>query len=277
MIPRIHRQMLIAGLVTGIAMPLGAEETQGDVERLMAALQFGDVVEIMRDEGLDYADTLARDMLPGGATQAWTGAVATIYDADRMEATVRGHFVESFGDTETGGLIAFFTEGPGVEFIRLENSARRAMIDDGVEAAARDAARAAVAQPDARFAKIDAFVAANDLVEANVQGGMNASFQFYRGLAGGGALELGEDDILRDVWEQEAEMREDTREWVFAFLLMAYGPMSDEDLDAYIALSQTPEGRALNRALFAAFDRMYGDISYALGLAVARNMRTQEL
>jgi hypothetical protein len=42
-------------------------------------------------------------------------------------------------------------------------------------------------------------------------------------------------------------------------------------------LSRTDAGRALNRALFAGFNKMYDDISYALGMAVAREMQVQEL
>ena len=41
--------------------------------------------------------------------------------------------------------------------------------------------------------------------------------------------------------------------------------------------SQTDPGRALNRALFAGFNKMYDDISYARGMAVAREMQVQEL
>ena len=108
-------------------------------------------------------------------------------------------------------------------------------------------------------------------------GAMNASMQFYGGLVDGGALELSQDEILRDVWEQEEETRTDTREWVHGFLLMAYGPLEDSTLKTYTALSETPAGEAMNRALFAGFDRMYGDISYALGRAAARQMQTQDL
>lgn len=248
-----------------------------DVDALAEALRFGEVVEIMRGEGLDYAETLSADMLPGGSTDAWEAAIETIYDTDRMEATVRASFSAGMSGTDLAPLLAFFREGPGAEFVRLENSARAAMSDEGVEEAAREAARAARADPDDRFELIDEFVRINDLVESNVEGAMNASYQFYMGLADGGQLEMSEDEILRDVWSQEEEMRADTGEWVYAFLLMAYRPMSDEALEAYIALSGTPEGRALNTALFDAFDKMYGEISYALGLAVARNMGTQEL
>jgi hypothetical protein len=59
--------------------------------------------------------------------------------------------------------------------------------------------------------------------------------------------------------------------------MLAYGPLSSEVLGDYIDLSQTEAGKAMNRALFEGFDIMYEDISYALGLAVARQMQGQDL
>jgi len=88
---------------------------------------------------------------------------------------------------------------------------------------------------------------------------------------------MSERDILAEVWSSEEETRVDTREWVYAFLLMAYRPLEDGVVEEYTDLSRTAPGRALNRALFAGFNTMYDDISYALGMAVAREMQVQEL
>jgi hypothetical protein len=151
------------------------------------------------------------------------------------------------------------------------------MVDDGVEAAARDAYAMAKADDTALLSRVERFVEANDLVEANVEGALNASFQFYRGLVDGGAFEMSEADILADVWAQEDATRADTREWLLGFLLLAYGPLEKAALDDYIALSRSEAGQALNRALFAGFNRMFDEVSYALGLAAARQMQAQEL
>jgi hypothetical protein len=58
---------------------------------------------------------------------------------------------------------------------------------------------------------------------------------------------------------------------------MAYQPLSDEELDTYIAMARTDEGRALNRALFAAFDEVFTDISATLGLAASRFIVGQDI
>jgi len=126
---------------------------------------------------------------------------------------------------------------------------------------------------------VEQFVDANDLVETNVVGAMNANFAFYLGLLDGGAFpqELTVDQILADVWSQEDDIRKNTYEWVYSYLLLAYQPLSDADLQTYIAFSESDEGQAMNTALFAAFDEMYEGISRALGLASSEYMSGQDL
>ena len=72
------------------------------------------------------------------------------------------------------------------------------------------------------------------------------------------------------MWAQEEDIRADTEEWVYSYLALAYDPLSNEDIEAYIALSRSDEGRALNRALFGAFDDLFVDISRRLGMGASR-------
>ena len=110
-------------------------------------------------------------------------------------------------------------------------------------------------------------------------GAMNASYAFYNGMIDGQAFdfELTEDEILRDVWSQEAEIRLDTQEWLYGYLMRAYAPLSDDDLQAYIDFSATKAGRVLNAALFAGFDEVFTNVSKALGLSAAGFMQGEDL
>ena len=54
-------------------------------------------------------------------------------------------------------------------------------------------------------------------------------------------------------------------------------PLPPGDLQAYTEFSQTPEGRALNAGLFAGFEALYRDISYALGLMAGQGMQGSDL
>jgi hypothetical protein len=53
--------------------------------------------------------------------------------------------------------------------------------------------------------------------------------------------------------------------------------LSDGDLEAYIAFSETDAGQALNAALFEAFDVVFTEASRALGEAVARHLTAEEI
>ena len=108
---------------------------------------------------------------------------------------------------------------------------------------------------------------------------LNSNVAFYRGMSEGGAFPatLTEQEMLRDVWGQEADIREETETWLYSYLALAYEPLAPEDLDAYIAFSRTEAGGVLNRALFTAFDGMFAEISFALGRGAAQFIGGQEL
>ncbi len=256
-----------------MALPLRAEP----IDELVEALQIDSMIEVMRVEGMAYGEELAEEMIPGGSNLAWQDLLEQIYDAGKMRTIVRQGFAEVIEDSDPAPLIAFFSSDLGQKIITLELEARRAMIDDEVEEAARQAYLDLKGSEDPRLDQLRRFVVVNDLLETNVTGALNASFRFYSGLVDGGGLQMAEGDILADVWSQEEETREDTREWLFAYLLLAYEPLEDDEVEAYIALSETTQGRALNRALFAGFNAMYNEISYALGLAASRQMQQQDL
>jgi len=83
--------------------------------------------------------------------------------------------------------------------------------------------------------------------------------------------------MLADLWSQEETFRADTESWLGGFLLMAYDPLPEEDLNRYLTFWRSDAGRALNSGLFMAFDRMYEELSYLMGQAVAQHMQSEKL
>lgn len=247
-----------------------------DAEDLARALRLGDVVEIMAREGLVQGDELDAGLLGGNGGAAWDRVVAGIYDAPGLTRDVQAGFAAALDPEAARPLLEFFTSPEGQRIVDLEVEARRALLDPEAQAAAEASARAA---SGARRARIEAFIEANDLLERNVAGAMNASLAFYGGLAQGDAFggSLDEAGILADVWAQEPTIRRDTRDWLWAFLGLAHGPLGAEQYDAYLALGRSPEGRAMNAALFAAFDAMFEDVSRDLGRAAAAFLQGSEL
>lgn len=271
---------LATAVLIAVAVPVTAQEAR-PTDALLDALGLSETVAVMRKEGLSYGGELAEDMLPGGVGASWTQAVERIYDTDRMEETVRVSFARAWAEEgqELDDIATFFASDQGQEVVRLEISARDAMTEPGVEETARAAFREQEdsGRDDTRIAQITRFIEANDLINANVVGAMNSSYEFYAGLVDGGAFEMTEDEILRVVWDSEPDSRIETREWLFAYMMMAYRPLDEAALRDYVDLAASDAGQALNRALFAGFDEMYAEISYALGLSLARQMTAQEL
>ncbi|MEL6682273.1 MAG: hypothetical protein AAFQ09_06480 [Pseudomonadota bacterium] len=269
-----------AALVAFVAIPAAAQDQEiAKVDALFDALGLPEMLEIMREEGLDYGATIATDMFPGNSATRWNDAVSQIYDIDMMYEEVRGAFGEALEGDDVDAMLAFYTSAPGATIVDLEVSARRALLDEAVEEASKESAALAIADETPRYLQVKSFVDANDLIEANVVGALNSNYSFYMGLIDGGAMPPGitPDSALQDVWAQEDEIRANTSEWVYSFLLMAYQPLSDTDMETYIAFAESDAGKDVNAALFEAFNGMFDDISRALGLAASRFMISQEL
>jgi hypothetical protein len=244
---------------------------------LVDVLKLDDAVAILSAEGLDHAAELNDEMLEGQGGAAWQQQVAAIYDPNRMFETVRSALADGISASEREQVVAFFADDLGSRIIDLENAAREAIMSAEAEQAARDRYAEMNAQGDPRLDLITAYIEAGDMISRNVASALNAQILFMRGLSDGGAFEMTEDQILSEVTADVEKVSADTTEWLYGYLLLAYHPLSDAELEQYIAFAETPAGEALNSALFDGFGRAYEDISYALGRTVALNMTAKEL
>ncbi|MCL4188839.1 MAG: DUF2059 domain-containing protein [Rhodobacteraceae bacterium] len=263
----------------GVATP-AAEAAARDIA---AALEFGELASIMHAEGLVHAEEIRAELFPGAGAAAWRAEAERIYAPERMTAAFLAGLAAAIGPEDgaawIGEATGFFRSGLGQRIVGLEIAARRALLDDATEAMSRDRVELMEADGDPRLAAVDRFIAVNDLIEFNVAGGLNSHYAFYTALVEGGAFDraLTEEEILADVWGQEEVLREDNAHWLRSYLTLAYDPLTDAELDAYIAFSDSPAGRRLNRVLFATFDAMFIDISRSVGLAAARQLRGRDL
>jgi len=238
MITRIVATAAVLATTFTMAMPVFAQDNTAD--ELFELLRLPEIIDVMRDEGLGYGDTIGSDLFGGEPSGDWAATVARIYDYDTMIDMVRTDFDISMDGVDVAPIIDFFASDQGQMIVELEVSARRALLDDAVEEASKDAVLTAAANEDARLALVGEFIETNNLIDTNVAGALNSNLAFYSGLLDGGAFSgaLSEDQILTDVWSQEGEIRENTSEWIYSFLFMAYDPLDEEDLQAYIAFSE---------------------------------------
>jgi ketosteroid isomerase-like protein len=272
---------LVKGGLVALALGLGcagmAVAQDARIDELSKALRLSDTVAIMRDEGLVYGRDLGLEMLPEGDSDGWRDVVSRIHDADKMQALVEAGFAAALEGQDVAPMLAFFASDRGQEIVGLELAARRAFMDDAVEEAAMDRVERLRDRGAPVLERIGVLIEDSDLVERNVTGALNTQLAFYQGLIDGGAFEMSQDDVLADIWGQEETLRRESRDWLNAFLLMAYEPLAPEDLEAYAAFYRSPEGVALNAAVFAAFDRMYEELSYLLGRSIAQRMQGEKL
>lgn len=251
------------------------------VDDLARTLKIADVIEVMRLEGLSYGAEMEDELFPGQGGAAWTSVVALIYDGPTMQARFNEAFAKQLVGREKDlpAMQVFFGADLGQRILALEVEARRSLMDKAVEEAAAALVEDMMAEASPRFEGLQAFSDANDLIEMNISGALNSNLAFFQGMAevGGAAAEMSEEDMLMTVWGQEPEIRAETESWIYPYLSLAYGPLSDEELEAYTAFSKTGPGQVLNGALFGAFDTVFSAISRDLGRAAAKQMMGQDI
>lgn len=254
---------------------------QPEMSTLTETLKIDALIAVMRTEGLANGKDMEADLFPGQDGAAWDVVVSRVYDTARLHDIFDQALSKALHDdpaTQTA-MGDFFGTPLGQHILALEIDARKTLLDDkATEAAAKLWGHALNAKTH-RAQQISRFAEINDLVESNVMGALNGNLAFYRGMNAAGAFPepMPEQDMLAEVWSQEADVRRDTTEWLFPFLMLAYQPLSDKELDQYIAFSTTPAGQKANRAMFVAFDAMFVQVSKELGQSAGRLMAGQDI
>jgi hypothetical protein len=220
-------------------------------------------------------------MFPGGGGPGWERAISDIYDI----SVLRPRFDEALRDglsphpEALAAITDFFSSDLGARILTLEIEARRAFLDEAAEDAARVAADKLQAGRDPRARQIERFIEAADLLEMNVAGALSGNLAFMTGMneTGINGVTLPEEDVMAQVWGQEEQIRSDTESWLHAYLGLAYSPLTEAELDAYIAFWESPAGQRLNAVLFLAFDEVFSTVSQDLGRATGQAMLGQDI
>lgn len=267
--------------LAGLAAQAQTQAIQPDISALTQTLKIDALIAVMRTEGLANGKQMQADLFPGQDGGAWQAVVSRVYDPARLNQifdAALGKALQNDPGTQTA-MRDFFGAPLGQRILALEIDARKTLLDDkATEAAAQLWGRALNANTP-RAAQINRFAEVNDLVESNVMGALNGNFAFYRGMNAAGAFPepMPEADMLSEVWAQEADVRRDTTDWLYPFLMLAYQPLSDAELDQYIAFSDTQAGQKANAAMFVAFDAMFVQVSKELGQSAGRLMAGQDI
>lgn len=270
------------GAVAAGSQPARAQEVQTtsvslareapDLYRMLASMGMYEIIALMGTENTRGGADLEEQLFPGAGGPAWQAIVSGLNAEARMVALFEEAFDRDALSAEHIATVqAFLDSDTGRRLIAGEIAARRMFLEETAVDAATEAFMVAVRAEDPRLEILHRLNETNGLIERNVSGALNLRIAFYRGLIDGGAFEntVPEGLMLSEVWAREPEVRQSTVEWLYSFQLAAYAAASDADLEAYLALSASDAGQAVNAALFAAFDEMLSSLSYDLGVAAA--------
>lgn len=260
--------------VASLVAPVSA---QNNADKLAQVLLLDDVVEILHQEGLRYGEVLNESFLGGQGGDYFASQVVRIYDKNTMLNILRESLAREMSEEAVAGTLDFFDTPLGQRILRLEVTAREAMADPAIEQMAQDAFETAEKNVDQRLDTIQRYIDVNDLEELNVAGALGSNYQFYLGLVEGGSHRMTDGEITDEVWSQEQDIRAEITVWLNSYLFLAYSPLTQAEMMAYLDYSETAAGQSLNAALFDGFDKVFRTVYYALGIAVARSVLSSEL
>ncbi|MEM7490918.1 MAG: hypothetical protein AAF390_17515 [Pseudomonadota bacterium] len=250
--------------------PLRAEA----VQPLLRAARIEQLMQVVATEGTRHGVGLEKSLFPGRGGSSWATLVAAIQSPDRLARRLAEVLDAELSDEDAALAATYLSDGAGARIVAREVETRLEMLDGAVEAEAKRVSTEVRDADPGRAALVDELLDALDLLPANVSGGLNANFAFYRGLGDGGALKkrLTESEMLAMVWAQEDSVRAATRDWLQGYLTRAYAPLAEDDLRDYLAFATTPVGQRYFAAMFAGFGTVFEETSYEMGLAAARFM-----
>lgn len=276
---------MIAAAVFGSVMAglVAAASSGARADTLSDAYLLPELFEVMAEEGRLAAEEDPAVPEDAAGRAGWERMIANIYNADRMHREFLTTLQEALDAEVRASALAFAQSDVGRKVLKLEVSARRALLSDAIDATAREALEQARNAPEGSaqgraLAAVRDRIAANDLIELNVSLGLNTSLAYYNGMAEAGWMAgMAGADLLALVWAQEDAIREDVTDWAESYFLMAYQPLTDTEMAEYMTHAASPEGDAFNRAMFRAFDKVFVDISRRVGAAIAQLMQQDTL
>lgn len=269
-----------------LAAPGGAQTPQPQapdsaIAAFADAYLLPDLFRIMADEGMEYGASVREDFGINVSADSWTQTVRALYDADAMEAEFLSHFADALAGRADvlSDALDFAQSDLGARVLHLEISARDALLDPNVDAAAREALADMREAGHPRLDLIGARITVNDLIDLNVAVSLNTAFAFYNGMMAAHRPDFAQtpQELLAQLWDQEPVIRADTTEWIYAYFVLSYQPLSDADLAAYTDFSASDSGVVLNNAMFTAFGATFDGISDALGRAAGTALQSTDL
>ncbi|MEL6884272.1 MAG: hypothetical protein AAFP87_07160 [Pseudomonadota bacterium] len=249
-------------LMIAATLPLRADTA---ASRLVDAMGIPALIVSFTQDGMASARDLDASFLGGQGGDVFFETVRRLHDPARMEAELRAAMTAALDPAAARQALVFFESDQGTRIIELEVEARRAMVDDALEEAAKAAA-------DNAGDAVLRLLSVRDLVDGNTDIAVAAQAAFFDGLA----FASGTSD-RPDIESRRGVIAEETRQWLTGYYMLVASALPEDDFDTYIAFWETEVGQAVDDAMYAAFETSYVSLSYGLGQAVGRLMPQNDL
>lgn len=267
----------------GVARAEATDTAQGaqDPQAINLLTRQAETLDLMRQEGIAQGKILGADLFGQDGNPEWLLALDRVYDTARMARVYDAALSQALARDPTlvEDVTPFLGGELGARIVALELEARRTTLDEVALGAAREILAEMEQTDKQRRAQIERLVVAADLLESNVTAGLNGNVAFYKAMAAAGAPggAMDEAEMLAQVWAQEADIRASTADFLYPLMALAYAPLTDGELESYVAFSESPQGRRFNAAMTEAFVPVMIDLSRALGAEAGRMLSGQVL
>jgi hypothetical protein len=271
-------RFLIIWMCLWFGVGVGAHAQTAMYDKLYTALHLNDIVEIIRDEGIDEANTMAKIYLNSqGQIETFGNDIDTLYNLTNLSTFVLDGMSSRLTENDAEVALVFYNGLLGAKIARLEASARLAISDSAVESMSIEIANSAGSQASERYKVLKKNMEQLDLVEHNMKGAFASQYGFLTELSKAADINLSQDQILSMLSGSEEELREEVSAWLMGYSYMAYQPLNDDDLQLYLDFLVSPSGKALNEALFGVFNALSVKTAGVLGQLIVSSRSVQDL
>ncbi|WP_299692761.1 DUF2059 domain-containing protein [uncultured Tateyamaria sp.] len=257
--------MRAAALATALWLTALAAQADSASDQLFDAMGIPGLIAAFAKDGQQTIPDLNAGFLDGQGGDVFVETAQRLYDPARLETELRAQFGERLDPQDARQAVVFFDSDQGQRIVAIEVEARRAMVDDVLEEAAKAAS-------DTASADVLRLISVRDLVEVNTDIAIAARFAFYDGLS---VAAPGID--TPEIEGQRGIVAEDTRAWITGYYMLVASALQEDDLDTYAAFWETDVGQGVDAALSQAFEQSYVTLSHGLGQLVGRMLPQNDL
>jgi hypothetical protein len=277
---------ILGGMTIGVTFfagtsPAHAQGIESDLQTFDDLTRLPEIFDVMRLEGLENDRSLGEELFGNPEDPTWLRALDKVYSTDRMTKIYSDEMrvLLAADPLLVADVSVFLGSELGKSITGLELEARRTALDPMAMGAAREVYAEILRQDKDRTALIERLVDAADLVDSNVSNALNANVAFARAMAAAGNFGGARDEeaLLADVWAREPDIRAAVVDYIYPLMALAYSPLSNDELTAYVNFFESDAGQRYNTVLIRAFEPVMIDLSQQLGAEAGRLMSGQVL